>query len=96
MTTIQINLPTHEQRFLHEAVQSGRYASEGEVIVDALKNHGEQHKEQEQINEGWRELCIIPLADKRFWMFVVWRLRQSDVREALLITEPVPLPVILF
>ena len=36
MTTVAISLKDEDQRFLEEAVQSGRYGSESEVVAEAL------------------------------------------------------------
>ena len=36
MTTVAISLKDEDQRFLQEAVNSGRYLSESEVVAEAL------------------------------------------------------------
>ncbi len=43
-----------------------------------------------------RGLWITPVEDERFWWLLLWLLSQREVRDALLIPEPVPLPVIAY
>jgi antitoxin ParD1/3/4 len=59
-----IQLPEHRQQFVRDLVQSGRYASEDEVIADALQLL-EERDEQARLAELRHEIAIgIDQADR--------------------------------
>jgi antitoxin ParD1/3/4 len=52
-----IQLPEHREQFVRDLVQSGRYASEADVIADALQLL-EERDEQAKLAELRREIAI--------------------------------------
>ena len=52
-----VHLPEHRQQFVRDLVQSGRYASEDEVIAEALQLL-EERDEQAKLAELRREIAI--------------------------------------
>ena len=61
------------------------------IIIQCSNTVNKKHS----LKEG-KGLWITPIEDDRLWMLVVWLLSQSEVRQALLATEPNELPVISY
>ena len=39
-----VHLPEHLERYVHDQILTGRFRSEGEVILDALERHRQAHQ----------------------------------------------------